>query len=85
MWFFASYGDWLNIFSQSCTKDTQDIRHVFKKFTDEERKNNILRLMDTIYTVCWCAFQTVAFRSHNKRPYSINNGIFREMLKAWAV
>ena len=69
-----AYDDLLN--------DAQDIRNVFEKFTEEDRKNNRLRLMATIFSVHWCAFQAVPFRGHDESSGSINKGNFREMLKA---
>ncbi|KAI3765119.1 hypothetical protein L2E82_15145 [Cichorium intybus] len=62
--------------------ETQDIRNVFEKFTDEDRRKNRLRLMATIFTVRLCAFQAFAFRGHNERPDSINKGNFLEVLEA---
>ncbi|KAL6538095.1 hypothetical protein OROGR_012083 [Orobanche gracilis] len=62
--------------------EVQDIRNVFEKFTTEEREKNRLRLSASIFSVCWCAFQAVAFRGHNKNPNSINKGNFLEMLEA---
>nr|KAJ0193509.1 hypothetical protein LSAT_V11C800391790 [Lactuca sativa] len=69
-----AYDDLLN--------DAQDIRNVFEKFTEEDLKNNRLRLMATIFSVRWCAFQVVPFRGHDESSDSINKGNFREMLKA---
>ncbi|KAL7582886.1 uncharacterized protein LOC111912712 [Lactuca sativa] len=48
----------------------------------QDRKKNRLRLKVVIYAVRWCAFQAIAFRGHNERPYSINKGNFLEMLEA---
>ncbi|KAL6556405.1 hypothetical protein OROGR_005693 [Orobanche gracilis] len=62
--------------------EVQDIRNVFEKFTTEEREKNKLRLSASIFSVCWCAFQAVAFRGHNENPNSINKGNFLEMLEA---
>ncbi|KAI3503769.1 hypothetical protein L1887_32219 [Cichorium endivia] len=62
--------------------ETQDIRNVFEKFTDEDRRKNRLRLMATIFTVRLCAFQAFAFRGYNERPDSINKGNFLEVLEA---
>ncbi|KAL4579117.1 hypothetical protein LXL04_015252 [Taraxacum kok-saghyz] len=62
--------------------EARDIRNTFEKFTDEDRKNNRLRLMAIIFSVRWCAFQAIAFRGHNEKTDSINKGNFLELREA---
>ncbi|XP_023745466.1 uncharacterized protein LOC111893639 [Lactuca sativa] len=73
-----------NVAQKSCDdllNEAQDIWNVFETFTEEERKNNRLRLKATIYTVRLCAFQGIAYRGHDEGQDSINKGNFREILK----
>ncbi|XP_023766271.1 uncharacterized protein LOC111914797 [Lactuca sativa] len=73
-----------NVAQKSCDdllNEAHDIQNVFETFTEEERTNNRLRLKATIYTVCLCAFQGIAYRGHDEGSDSINKGNFREILK----
>ncbi|KAJ9555000.1 hypothetical protein OSB04_009614 [Centaurea solstitialis] len=62
--------------------EVQDIRNLFEKFTADDGEKNILRLMASICSVRWCAFQGVAFGEHNDMSGSVNKGNFAETLEA---
>nr|KAJ0208585.1 hypothetical protein LSAT_V11C400170440 [Lactuca sativa] len=77
-----------NVAQKSCDdllNEAQNIRNVFEAFTEEERKNNRLRLKATIYTVRLCAFQGIAYIGHDEGLDSIKKRNFHEILKALGV
>lgn len=48
-----------NVAQKACDdllNEAQNIQNIFEKFTDEERRNNRLRLKAIIFLVHWCAF-----------------------------
>ncbi|XP_021770498.1 zinc finger MYM-type protein 1-like [Chenopodium quinoa] len=60
------------------------IEKVVEKVTAEEIVKNRLRLKTSIDAVKWLTFQACAFRGHDERSSSINQGNFLEMLKLLA-
>jgi hypothetical protein len=60
------------------------IDKLVEKQTSQETENNRLRLKASVDSVQWLAFQTCAFRGHDERPDSKNQGNFIELIKLLA-
>lgn len=71
-----------------CCEDLMNqSRHIDKlveKQTSQETENNRLRLKASVDSVQWLAFQACAFRDHDERPNSKNQGNFIELIKLLA-
>jgi hypothetical protein len=63
---------------------SQHITKLVEKQTSQETENNCLRLKASVDSVQWLAFQACAFRGHDERPDSKNQGNFIELIKLLA-
>ncbi|XP_021757950.1 zinc finger MYM-type protein 1-like [Chenopodium quinoa] len=70
---------YFNLKNQSC-----HLEKIVEKQNAEEIVRNRLRLKTSIDVVKWLTFQACAFRGHDERSSSINQGNFLEMLKLLA-
>ena len=60
------------------------IEKIIEKQTSEQILSNRLRLKKSIDAVRWLSFQACAFRGHDERPDSKNQGNFLQMIKLLA-
>ncbi|XP_062170423.1 uncharacterized protein LOC133876156 [Alnus glutinosa] len=65
-------------------KKSRHIDKLVEKQTLQETENNRLRLKTSVDSVQWLAFQACAFRGHDERSDSKNQGNFIELIKLLA-
>ena len=72
-------------FSVRCYEDLKNqlchIENVIEKQTSQQVTDNKLHLKTSIKTIKWLACQSYAFRGHDERPNSRNQGNFLELIK----
>ncbi|XP_071740947.1 uncharacterized protein [Rutidosis leptorrhynchoides] len=71
-------------FSVKCYEDLKNqlghIENVIEKHTTQEIMDNRLRVKTSVEVVKWHTMQACAFRGHDERPNSANQGNFLELL-----